>query len=98
VKPVSIPQLLVHHKADNVGVVVVEGVASNQDLFGVCLEDDTDFWTRANQDTPIGHKIALADIAEGQDVIKYGQVIGRLVAPVKAGDHVHTHNLKTRRW
>jgi (2R)-sulfolactate sulfo-lyase subunit alpha len=42
--------------------------------------------------------VALSDLAEGQDVIKYGQVIGRLVAPVKAGDHVHTHNLKTKRW
>jgi (2R)-sulfolactate sulfo-lyase subunit alpha len=31
-------------------------------------------------------------------VIKYGQDIGRVVAPVKKGEHVHTHNLKTRRW
>jgi (2R)-sulfolactate sulfo-lyase subunit alpha len=93
-----IPQVLVHHKGDNVAVVVVEGVGAGQDLFGVCLEDDADFWTRANQDTPIGHKVALSDLAEGQDVIKYGQVIGRLVQPVKAGDHVHTHNLKTKRW
>ena len=93
-----IPQILVHHKADNVGVVVVEGVSSGEDLFAVCLEDNSDFWTKANQDTPIGHKIALSDLPEGRDVIKYGQVIGRLVAPVKAGDHVHTHNLKTKRW
>jgi (2R)-sulfolactate sulfo-lyase subunit alpha len=95
---VPIPQVLVHHKADNVAVVVVEGVSANEELFGVCLEDDSDFRARANHDTPIGHKVALSDLAEGQDVIKYGQVIGRLVAPVKAGDHVHTHNLKTKRW
>jgi (2R)-sulfolactate sulfo-lyase subunit alpha len=95
---VPIPQLLVHHKADNVGVIVVEGVSARQELFGVCLEDDSDFWIAANQDTPIGHKVALADLAEGQNVIKYGQVIGRLIAPVKIGDHVHTHNLKTLRW
>jgi (2R)-sulfolactate sulfo-lyase subunit alpha len=95
---VSIPQLLVHHKADNVGVIVVEGVAARQALFGVCLEDDSDFRVSTNHDVPIGHKVALADLAEGQDVIKYGQVIGRLIAPVKTGDHVHTHNLKTKRW
>lgn len=95
---VPIPQVLVHHKADNVAVVVVEGVMADQSLFGVCLDDNSDFWTRANQDTPIGHKVALTDLDAGQDVIKYGQVIGRLVAPVKAGDHVHTHNLKTKRW
>ena len=94
----AIPQLLVHHKPDNVGVIVVEGVSARQELFGVCLEDNSDFWVTTNHDVPIGHKVALTDLAEGQDVIKYGQVIGRLVAPVKKGDHVHTHNLKTKRW
>jgi (2R)-sulfolactate sulfo-lyase subunit alpha len=95
---VPAPQFLVHHKADNVGVIVVEGITAREELFGVCLEDDSELWAGANQDTPIGHKIALSDLPEGQDVIKYGQVIGRLVAPVKKGDHVHTHNLKTKRW
>ena len=80
------------------GVIVVEGVSAGQALFGVCLEDDSDFRVSTNQDVPIGHKVALSDLAEGQDVIKYGQVIGRLIAPVKTGDHVHTHNLKTKRW
>ncbi len=94
----AIPQLLTHHKADNVGVVVVEGVEARQELFAVCLEDDSDFWITPNHDVPIGHKIALSDLAEGQDVIKYGQVIGRLIAPVRKGDHVHTQNLKTKRW
>lgn len=94
----AIPQLLVHDKSDNVGVIVVEGVAAHSELFGVCLEDNSDFWVTANADTPIGHKVALTDLASGQDVIKYGQVIGRLVADVKKGDHVHTHNLKTKRW
>jgi (2R)-sulfolactate sulfo-lyase subunit alpha len=95
---VAIPQLLVHHKPDNVGVIVVEGVSAGQALFGVCLEDNADFRVTTNHDVPIGHKVALADLAEGQDVIKYGQVIGRLIAPVKTGDHVHVHNLKTKRW
>jgi (2R)-sulfolactate sulfo-lyase subunit alpha len=31
-------------------------------------------------------------------VIKYGEDIGRIVVPVRKGDHVHTHNLKTKRW
>jgi (2R)-sulfolactate sulfo-lyase subunit alpha len=95
---VAIPQLLVHHKPDNVGVIVVEGVSARQELFGVCLEDNSDFRVTTNHDVPIGHKVALTDLAEGQDVIKYGQVIGRLIASVKQGDHVHTHNLKTKRW
>ena len=92
------PQLLVHDKADTVGVVVVEGVAAGQDLLGVHLADDSDFRVVARHDIPIGHKVALADLAEGEDVIKYGEVVGRMVAPAVRGDHVHTHNMKTKRW
>lgn len=42
-----------------------------------------------------GHKYAVRDLAEGENVIKYGQPIGHTTAPVKAGEHVHTHNMKT---
>ena len=47
---------------------------------------------------PIGHKIALADLKNGDTAIKYGEDIGRFVADVKSGEHVHVHNLKTKRW
>ncbi|MGH8123354.1 MAG: UxaA family hydrolase [Rudaea sp.] len=94
----SQPQLLVHDKKDNVGVVVVEGVNAGANLLGVVLEDDSDFHVVPNQDVPIGHKIALIDLAAGSTVIKYGQDIGRIVAATKKGDHVHVHNLKTKRW
>ena len=43
---------------------------------------------------PRGHKVALRDVAEGAPVRKYGQVIGAATAPIAAGDHVHTHNLR----
>lgn len=46
-------------------------------------------------DIPAGHKIALTDIAAGEKVIKYGEVIGRATADIRAGDHVHTHNVRT---
>ena len=49
-------------------------------------------------DIPLGHKIALKDLAEGETVLKYGHDIGKAVAAVKAGDHVHVHNMKTKRW
>jgi altronate hydrolase len=44
-------------------------------------------------DVPAGHKVALADVATGSPVHKYGQVIGVATRPVRAGEHVHTHNL-----
>jgi altronate dehydratase len=42
---------------------------------------------------PVGHKIALSDLAPGAPVYRYGQVIGSASAPITAGDHVHTHNV-----
>jgi altronate hydrolase len=47
----------------------------------------------ARHSIPAGHKIALAAIAQGQVVRRYGQVIGRASRPIASGDHVHTHNL-----
>ena len=44
-------------------------------------------------DLPAGHKVALRDLATGALVRKYGQVIGRTLADVRAGEHVHVHNL-----
>jgi (2R)-sulfolactate sulfo-lyase subunit alpha len=95
---VSIPQLLVHDPADNVGVVVVEGLTAGTDMLCVITHDNSDFRLTVKADIPIGHKVALKDLEVGDTVIKYGQDIGRIVAPVKQGEHVHVHNLKTKRW
>jgi len=92
------PHLLVHDATDNVGVVVVEGLKAGADMLCVVTETDSDFRLTATADAPIGHKIALADLKEGDTVIKYGADIGRMVAPVEKGGHVHVHNLKTKRW
>ena len=94
----SVPHLLVHDPADNVGVVVVEGLVAGTDMLCVVTHDNTDFRLVVSMDVPIGHKVALADLGVGDTVIKYGQDIGRIVAPVKRGEHVHVHNLKTKRW
>lgn len=50
----------------------------------------------ARQPIPRGHKVALRDIAPGERVLKYGQVIGLASQPITAGDHVHSHNLEFR--
>jgi (2R)-sulfolactate sulfo-lyase subunit alpha len=92
------PHLLVHDRRDNVGVVVVEDLAAGTDMLAVITEDDSDFRMKAIKATPIGHKIALKDLAVGDTVIKYGEDIGKVVAPIAKGEHVHTHNLKTKRW
>jgi altronate hydrolase len=71
------------------------------DSVGVALDDlDEGTWvavgqarTRALQRIPAGHKIALKEIAQGELVKKYGQVIGAAKHVIRAGEHVHTHNL-----
>ncbi|MBR1476408.1 MAG: altronate dehydratase [Lachnospiraceae bacterium] len=49
----------------------------------------------AIEEIPAGHKMALYDIPEGGDVIKYGYRIGNAKEPIKAGAWIHTHNVKT---
>ena len=92
------PHFLVHSPKDNVGVVVVEELKAGTDMLGVITENDTTTRVSAKHDIPIGHKIALKDLKKGDTVIKYGEDVGRMVADAKTGEHVHVHNLKTKRW
>jgi (2R)-sulfolactate sulfo-lyase subunit alpha len=92
------PHFLIHTPKDNVGVVVVEGLKAGTEMLGVITETDTTLTVTARHDIPIGHKVALAELHSGDTVIKYGADIGRMVAGAAPGDHVHIHNLKTKRW
>ena len=94
----SAPHLLVHDAADNVGVVVVEGLTAGTDMLCVITHDNSDFRLTAKADIPIGHKVALKSLTAGDTVIKYGADIGKMVAGAEPGGHVHTQNLKTKRW
>jgi (2R)-sulfolactate sulfo-lyase subunit alpha len=93
----NVIQFLVHEKRDSVGVAVVD-VKAGQSLEGRSLDSNETVSAKSNMDIPLGHKIALKDFKVGDDVVKYGVVIGRVVAPIKVGDHVHVHNVKTKRW
>ncbi|HML59268.1 MAG TPA: UxaA family hydrolase [Solidesulfovibrio sp.] len=91
-------QFLVHEDGDSVGVVVVEGVKAGQELSGWIMADDRTIQVKARSDIPIGHKLALKELKSGDTVIKYGIDIGRVVAPIHVGEHLHVHNVKTKRW
>lgn len=94
----GIPHLLAHEPKDNVAVVVVENLTAGTHALGVVTHDDSTFRVLVREDVPIGHKVALADLKAGDTAIKYGQDIGRMVADAGTGEHVHVHNLKTKRW
>jgi len=94
----SKPHFLVHSPKDNVGVIVVEGLEAGTDMLGVVTENDTTLDLNAKHAIPIGHKVALHDLKTGDTIIKYGQDIGKMVGDAGQGEHVHVHNLKTKRW
>lgn len=94
----SAPDFLVHELKDNVGVVVVEGIKAGQELTGWVMENDSTIKIKVLDPIPLGHKIALGDFKVNDTVIKYSNDIGRIVKDVKKGGHVHTQNLKTKRW
>jgi (2R)-sulfolactate sulfo-lyase subunit alpha len=92
------PHLLVHEHKDTVGVVVVEGLKAGTDMLCVRTVDNSDFRLKAKMDIPIGHKVALQDIKKGDTIWKYGQDIGKAIADIRKGEHLHVHNVKTKRW
>ncbi len=89
---------VLHDAGDTVAVVVVEGVTAGMTLSGWIMDEDRMTTVKALQDIPIGHKVALKDMASGDTVVKYGIDMGKVVAPIKAGEHAHVHNIKTKRW
>lgn len=89
---------VLHDAKDTVAVVVVEGVKAGTAMTGWIMDEDRMVEVRAEQDIPIGHKVALKNMAVGDTVWKYGIDMGKVVAPIQAGQHAHVHNIKTKRW
>ena len=89
---------VLHDAKDNVAVVVVEGVKAGASMTGWIMDEDRMVNVQAKQDIPIGHKVALRDMAVGDTVWKYGIDMGKVVAPIQTGQHAHVHNIKTKRW
>lgn len=92
------PHFVVHNKGDTVGVVVTETVSKGMTLTGWIMEDDTTVEVTAQADIPLGHKVAVREIGEGDTILKYDNDIGKAVEPIPLGGYVHYHNIKTKRW
>ena len=94
----KLPDFLVHDSEDAVGVAVVEGIKRGQTLTGWVMDKNKTIRIKCVKAIPLGHKVALKPLKGGATVLKYGQDIGKMIADVPKGGHVHTHNLKTKRW
>jgi (2R)-sulfolactate sulfo-lyase subunit alpha len=93
-----VPDFLVHDSSDLVGVAVTEGVEPGRELTGWVMDTDETISIVSKAAIPLGHKIALVALAVDDTVVKYGHDIGRMVEACEEGDHVHVHNLKTKKW
>lgn len=76
--------------ADNV-CTVVETVESGT---AVTVGDIT---VNVTEKIPFGHKFAITAIAKGEEVKKYGETIGLATRDIQPGQHVHVHNMESRR-
>ena len=90
-------QFLIHEASDTVGIATVD-ISAGDKALGLFMDSQKKIKIDVLQDIPLGHKIALKEHKVDDSVLKYGHDIGRVVADIKKGEHVHTHNLKTRRW
>jgi len=81
-------RLLRLHPADNVLTVIATLEAGDH-----LRVDGTEIEVPAR--LPLGHKVAARAIAAGEKIFKYGAPIGSATRPIAAGEHVHTHNLKS---
>ncbi|HCU07875.1 MAG TPA: D-galactarate dehydratase [Clostridiales bacterium] len=83
------------HPSDNVATIF----ASPEKGSRVRVDDSTgtSHGMQVEADIPYGHKIALKDIAQGESIFKYGEVIGQATQPIGPGQHVHVHNVASLR-
>ena len=84
--------ILVIHPRDNVAVAL-RTLAAGEQVAGKGVAGFP-----ALEEIPASHKIALRDIPEGQEIIKYGEAVAVSTREIKKGQWVHTHNLESHRW
>lgn len=90
------PTFLAHCDGDYVAVAVMDAPKGTGHV--VFLDGSDSLDVDANAEIPLGHKVALRDIASGEDVIEYGVRIAVASTEIKMGDYVHIHNVRSARW
>jgi len=89
--------ILLHEHDDDVGVAVAD-LKKGATAGAVTLEGKAAGSVKLLQNVPLGHKVAMRELAKDKPVLKYGRPVGKAVQDIAKGAHVHTHNLKTSRW
>lgn len=73
---------------ESISVLLPDGSSGDDVSSEVVLREDIQF----------GHKVALRDIAKGEEILKYGLPIGKALADIQAGEWVHVHNCRSEHF
>lgn len=90
------PHFLVHNEGDHVAVAVQDVEPGR--VRAVYMDSDREVELEATERIPLGHKIALEDLAAEADLIEYGVRVGLTRSAIPRGALVHTHNMRSARW
>ena len=90
------PKFLIHNEGDDVAVAVQDVEPGEGEA--IYMDSDRAVTVQAIEAIPLGHKVALVDLGEGDEVIEYGVRIGLARQAIRAGQHVHVHNIRSARW
>jgi altronate dehydratase small subunit len=87
-------KVIVFDSKDNVATAIVKLESGNSVPLQV---GEASFDVELKDAIPFGHKFAIKEIKEGSDVTKYGEAIGRAIREIQIGEHVHVHNVESKR-
>jgi len=90
----AIMDAIMLHVRDNVATALRDLAPGEEAVVG--MQDEVRR-LRLRQAIPFGHKFAAVDIAAGEQVLKYGEVIGRATQAIPAGCHAHVQNIESLR-
>jgi altronate dehydratase small subunit len=85
---------LVIRRQDNVATAIRDIPAGRAAQVGI---EDESVSVTVSKDISFGHKFALHHIRRGEEILKYGTVIGRATQDIQPGEHVHVHNVESTR-
>lgn len=88
-------KIMVMNVKDNVAIAITDIPVGENLTFDIHSEKKYQFTSRNM--IAFGHKVAILDIKDNGDIIKGGEVIGVATQEIRQGDHVHIHNVQSKR-
>jgi altronate dehydratase small subunit len=85
---------IVIKRQDNVATAIQDIPAGDSAAAGV---EEESVNVKVVQEILLGHKLALRHIGKGEEILKYGTVIGLATQDIEPGEHVHVHNVESTR-